>query len=400
MGTGVRDMQAVLSDLLEAIRIPTPQPPGDVSTMAEWVAHKVRTAGGDVQFQEVKPTEATSAGDNRSGIFGVNVICTLDFGAGPVLAFNGHMDVNTPSGQEWSFDPFSPFIKDGKVWGRGACDAKGSLVAMVHALRALANASRGLRGRLILTAVMGEEAGGIGSRHLVEQGFSAEAAVVGEPTDLEVLCAHKGTLMRRLTFHGRAAHSGRPELGRNAISHAAAFILEYDRLCARLAQRPHPLVGPPSAAVTVCNGGSRPNTIPDRVQLVVDRRLVPGETHENARDELSEILTELRRRIADLHVDEPEVLTATVPSETPVDERIVQIALWAQKQVLGRPSRPGGFSAGSDMSKLRSVGIPTVILGPGSLAQAHAVDEFVAADQVIQAVSIYRQIATRFLSHH
>ena len=380
-------MEAVLADLMEAIAIATPQPPGDVSAMAEWVAGKVRAAGGDVEFQPVNPVAA-------------NVVGILEFGPGPVLAFNSHMDVNAPFDQEWSFDPFSPFLKDGCVWGRGACDAKGSLVAMLHALQALATTPGGLRGRLILTAVMGEEAGGIGSKHLVEQGFSAGAAIVGEPTDLEVRCAHKGTLMRRLTFHGRAAHSGRPGLGRNAISHAARFVLEYDRLCSRLVAQPHPLVGAPSAAVTVCSGGARPNTIPERVQLVIDRRLVPGETHGKAFGELSDILERLRAEIPDLRVDEPEVLTATVPSETPVDDPFVQMALWARDQVLGGPSRPGGFSAGCDMSKLRSVGIPTVILGPGSLCQAHAADEYVRADEVIQAVSIYRQLAARFLGGH
>ena len=377
-------MEAVLADLVEAIAIATPQPPGDVAAMVEWVAAKVRAAGGDVEFQ---PVNAVAA----------NVIGILDFGPGPVLAFNSHMDVNAPLDQKWSFDPFSPFLKDGRVWGRGACDAKGSLVPMLHALQALSSTPGDLCGRLVLTAVMGEEAGGIGSKHLVEHGFSADAVVVGEPTGLKVMSAHKGTLMRRLTFHGRAAHSGRPELGQNAISHAARFVLEYDRLCSRLAAEPHPLVGAPSAAVTVCAGGARPNTIPDRVQLIIDRRLVPGETHSQAFGELSDILERLRIEIPDLRVDEPEVLTATVPSETPVDDPFVQMALWARDQVLGSPSRPGGFSAGCDMSKFRGVGIPAVILGAGSLSQAHSSDEYVKADEVVQAVSIYRQLAARFL---
>lgn len=371
--------------LMECIAIPSPTPPGEVALVADWVEAWAGRFGGRVQRQTVEPGKD-------------NVLVTLEFGEGPCLLFNTHMDVNNPAGQVWSHPPFEPVIKDGRVYGLGACDAKGSLVGMLAAMARLAEQNEGLRGKLVLTAVMGEEAGGIGSLHLVQQGISADGAVVGEPTQLEAAIAHKGTYMRKIRFRGRAAHSGSPHLGINAITHASRFCLEYDRLNEKLSRSPHPQLGPANAAVTIVQGGTRQNTIPESAELIADRRLIPGETHGDADRELEEILSRLKADIPELHVEPIEVVVATVPSQTGESERIVTAALEALERVAGTPKRAQGFSAGCDMSKLVTIaGIPTVILGPGSLAQAHAPDEFVEIAQLEQAVDIYEQIARTFL---
>jgi acetylornithine deacetylase/succinyl-diaminopimelate desuccinylase-like protein len=309
------------------------------------------------------------------------------------------MDVNGVTGQNWSFDPWRPFVRDDRVWGRGTCDAKGSLAAMLCAMERLAADPAGLTGKLTLTAVMGEEAGGIGSLHLVKAGFQADGAVVGEPTGNQVLCAHKGTFMRRVTLHGKGAHSGRPELGVNAINAGAALVTLWDLLHADLLQRPHPLVGPASAVVTLIDGGTRQNTVPDRCSVLLDRRLIPGETHAQARAELTAVLETLSRQHPDVRIDPPEEVVATVPSETDPTAAIVAAALAARSAVTNLISLPGGFSAGCDMSKLvLHAGIPTVICGPGSLSEAHAPDEFVPAQEVSEAAEIYRLTALRFLA--
>lgn len=375
----------VVGALLACITRPTPNPPGEVAPVADWIEAWALSFGARVERQTVEPGKD-------------NVIVTLDFGPGPCLVFNTHMDVNDPSGQVWSFPPFEPFVRDGRVYGVGACDAKGSLVGMLAAMERIAAAVDGLGGTLVLTAVMGEEAGGIGSLHLVRQGIAADGAVVGEPTGLAVASAHKGTYMRRLRFRGRAAHSGRPELGINAIVHASRFILEYEKLNERLAREPHPLLGPASAAVTIISGGTRQNTIPNKAEMIIDRRLIPGETHAKADAELEEILTRLKRDVPDLALDPIEQVVGTIPSETRSAERIVGTALEAVSHVTGRAQEPQGFRAGCDMSKLVTIaGIPTVIIGPGHLDQAHAPDEFVEIAQLEQAVRIYERIARQFL---
>ncbi|WP_052487885.1 M20 family metallopeptidase [Gordoniibacillus kamchatkensis] len=367
-------------------RAAEPDPAGGSALVADWAEAWARRFQARVERQTVEPGKD-------------NVIVTLDFeGDGPCLLFNTHMDVNNPAGQIWSQPPFEPAVRDGRVYGLGACDAKGSLAAMLTAMERLAQRSEGLRGKLVLTAVMGEEAGGIGSLHLVRQGIQADGAVVGEPTQLEAAIAHKGTYMRKIRFRGRAAHSGSPHLGINAIVHAARFCLEYDRLNESLAQSPHPQLGPANAAVTIVHGGTRQNTIPESAELIADRRLIPGETHQDADRELERILRRMKEDIPQLQVDPIEVVVATIPSQTDESERIVKVALAALEQATGSAKKAQGFSAGCDMSKLVTIaGIPTVILGPGSLAEAHAPDEFVEIAQLEQAVDIYERIAREFL---
>lgn len=375
----------VTDRLAACIALPSPTPPGRVAEVADWVDAWATGFGASVTRQHV-----TAEADN--------VLAALRFGPGPRLVFNSHLDVVDPSTQDWATPPYEPVVRDGRLVGRGACDAKGSLVAMLAAMERLAASPAGLTGEILLTAVMGEEAGGIGSAHLVAQGLRADAAVVGEPTGLAVARAHKGTYMKRLRFAGRSAHSASPWLGRNAVADAAAFVAASERETVRLAERPHEALGPATMTVTVFAGGALQNTVPDEAALIVDRRLVPGETHADCDRELAAILAGLRESRPGLEVAEPEVVVATVPSETAAGEPVVAAALAAVAET-GRPAeRATGFNAGCDMSKLVGAGIPTVICGPGSLSEAHRPDESVPLDEVADAVEIYAGIARRLLT--
>lgn len=380
-------LDALFDGLLE---IPSVNPPGKEPLVAEFLQRILAEpgAGGQrpaVRLQHVK--------DGRS-----NLIASWAWGAGPALLFNTHMDVNNPFGQAWLTDPFKPVRQGGRVYARGAADAKGSLAAMLWAIASCAREPGSLRGSLTLTAVMGEESGGEGTLALMEAGdVRADGAVVGEPTELHVLAANKGTFMRRLTFHGVAAHSGQSHLGDNAITKAARFVTAASVADQELKRTPHPLVGAASMTVTLINGGTVQNTVPDRCTVTVDRRLVPGETHETARAELAAML-EGDADFADVDVEET---VASFPCESPLDSRIVRVASGAVRSVLGpnaAQARPGGFPAGCDMSKLVLLGgIPSVILGPGSLSQAHSPNEWVEMSQVGQAAQIYEAIIRDFL---
>lgn len=376
--------QGVLGELAASIAIASPTPPGDAAGVADWVAVWCAEFGAKVERETVWPGAD-------------NVLATLDFGPGPRLVFNSHMDVVDPSAQSWQTPPFAPTIRDGRMYGRGTCDAKGSLVAMLAALERVAAAPDGLVGEIVLTAVVGEEAGGLGSLHLVRDGFAADAAVVGEPTGLQVARAHKGTYMHRLHFTGRAAHSASPWLGRNAVADAAGFVAACERETARLAETPHTALGPATMTVTTIAGGNFQNTVPTSAVLTVDRRLVPGETHADADAQRDRMLAELRGRRPGVNV-RTETIVATVPSETPASAPIVADAL-AAVAAAGRPqASAAGFNAGCDMSKLVGAGIPTIICGPGRLAEAHGPDEYVELAEVLEAVSIYEHIARRTLS--
>lgn len=379
-------LERVLELLEECIALPSPTPPGDVHLVADWVEATARGFGAEVTRQEVEPGKH-------------NVLAQLEFGEGRRLVFNTHMDVNDPSAQQWATPPYTATKRGPLIYGRGTCDAKGSLVAMLCAMENIARDPGSMTGQIVLTAVMGEEAGGIGSRHLVDQGLVGDGAMVGEPTGLRIASAHKGTYIRRVTFIGAAAHSASPWLGRNAVTHAAAFCLACTRVTAELAQRPHPLLGPATLTVTGIRGGSLQNTVPDEAVVTVDRRLVPGHTHAGCDDELLAMLAQLAQEQPDLQVGGIETVVATVPSETPAGADIVVSALRAVNRA-GRPQdEVVGFPAGCDMSKLvNNAGIPTVICGPGSLKQAHGPDEFVPAEEVVDAVKVYELTSRDFLT--
>ena len=369
----------------ELIRIDSATPPGDVSGVVQIIRQFSSRNGAAIELQEVEPGKQ-------------NCIVRFDFGAGKTLLLNSHMDVNNPSGQQWSFDPLQPFQKDGKLYGLGSCDTKGSLAAMLIAVQRVIDDPADVRGRLLFTTVMGEEAGGLGAFHMVQKGIAADGAVVGEPTGLEICTAHKGTYIRRFAFKGKAAHSANSHRGINAIHHAARFAASYSELQTALDRHPHPILGPANASVTLIGGGTRQNTIPESCFVVCDRRLIPSEDSQKADREVAAILEQLKRDLPELNCETIEVLASTVPSQTDTDQAIVQVALEVTSEVRGIQSQPQGFNAGCDMSKFVTVAhIPTVICGPGSLQQAHTPDEFVAIEQLQQAVDIYERIIRGFL---
>lgn len=375
----------VLEKLRRLIRLPSMTPPINVMPVVEALELFAQDAGLTTVRQEVQEGKP-------------NCLLTLDLGSGKKLAFNTHMDVNNPSGQVWEREPLTPSDEGSRLYGLGACDAKGSLAAMLQAMEQVARDPRGLSGQVVLTAVMGEEAGGLGSLFLAEQGFEADAAVVGEPTQLHMCTVHKGTYMRRLTFHGVAVHSARSRCGVNAIEHAAAFCVLYRQLQHELEAYPHPILGPADASVTLISGGTRQNTIPESCSILIDRRLIPGETHAKADAELDALLQLFYQTYPEAKVD-VEVVVATVPSETPSDSPIVQQVVSAAQKAAGLSLEPEGFCGGCDMSKLVNIShIPTVILGPGSMENAHSPDEFVEKEQVLAATRIYEQLIRDFLS--
>jgi acetylornithine deacetylase/succinyl-diaminopimelate desuccinylase-like protein len=307
----------------------------------------------------------------------------------PSLLLEAHLDtVGMPVGG------FPVTRTPDRLTGRGACDTKGSCAAMVAALSELV--ATGDHGEVIFAGVVDEEYMLRGSRLLVEQLPSVDAAVVGEPISLAPVRVHNGLVRFRIVTHGRAAHTSRAHLGVNAIASAARVVTAIEeRLLPLLSERVHPLAGPALLTTAVIRGGTAGNVVPDRCEITVDRRLAPGEGPEDALGEVDAVLNELRGREDEIAREEPFAVLPAV--ETPSDSTIVVLAERAVESVLGRRIPAEGVSYGTDASNLSGFGgIPCVVLGPGSIDQAHTDDEWVSVEEVRQAAAVYAEMARRF----
>lgn len=279
-----------------------------------------------------------------------------------------------------------PVTKGGRVCGRGACDTKGSVAAMLTALIAVARArSRPQHTEIVFAGLIDEEVNQAGSRALAANGFKADLAIVGEPTRCRVVTAHKGDLWLRLVTTGQAAHGACPALGVNAV-HAMARIvdvLETD-YARQLGKRRHPLLGPPTVNVGSIQGGTQPNIVPDRCEITVDRRTIPGETEAAVHREIQALLRQhgLRAEIA------AQKTVPCLPLETNPDLPLVR-----QFRQTAGSGRPRGVHFFCDAAILAAGGIPSVVFGPGDIAQAHTADEWVAVSELEKATAIL----TRFL---
>ena len=321
----------------------------------------------------------------------VNVVARHGRG-GPGLLLNGHLDTVGVEGMTVS--PFEPELRDGRIWGRGSCDMKAGIGALLAAGRRLAEA--GHDGELIVALTADEEHGSVGMEALVEEAPEARMAVVCEPTDLTVMPAHRGFVWIELDFRGRAAHGSRPDLGIDAIRHAGRFLAELDRYEARLAEADaHPLLPGPSVHAGTVEGGTVPPVYPDRCRLVVERRTLPGETAEAVLDEFREVAGELGERVPDLDVDVSLGLHRS-GSEVSTDSDLVVGLLDACREE-DVESGLDGMTAWVDAALLNEIGVPAVCFGPGSIEQAHTADEWVEVEQVEAAARVLERFGRTVL---
>lgn len=289
------------------------------------------------------------------------------------LLLNSHTDTVPPSA-DWSIDPHAADLRDGKVHGLGANDAKGPLAALICAFFA---AEIPADGRLILAATCDEETGGEGLEALRPELPPIDAAIVGEPTALAVCSCQRGMLRLRLRAKGQRAHAARPWQGDNAIEKAARDV---HRLVG-LALPEHPLLGRATLQVTMIQGGVRSNVVPPECVMEIDARTVP-ELDNHA----------LHGLVSDLVESEVELVSDRFrPVETAVTARIVQAALAATST---RESH--AFGGVSDFHWVRDV--PAIVMGPGRSEQSHAADEWVETEQLERAVAVYRETIERYFA--
>lgn len=315
-----------------------------------------------------------------------NVIGHLEGAGDGHLLFEAHLDTASINGME--IEPFEARCEAGLLYGRGSCDTKGGLAAMLYAMKRVTE--KGLpQASITVAATADEEYSFRGVLELINSGFQADGAVVAEPTGLEIVIAHKGCLRWKVVTRGKAAHSSKIHLGNNAILAMTKIITELEKeIIPKLEDNHHPLLSSPTLNVGLIRGGTQVNTVPDFCEIEIDRRLLPGETKDTVWADFYSMLDRLRSDDSSLQVEMEEPMLEDVPLETAEDERVVRVALEASRRVLNK-GVVSGVPFGTDASKLSRAGIPSIVLGPGSIDQAHSAVEFVPVDQVVQAAEIY-----------
>ena len=316
-----------------------------------------------------------------------NVVGVLEgLAPGPTVMFCGHIDT---VGVDGMTDPFVPVERDGRLYGRGSQDMKSGVAAMMDAVR-VAVAHGFTRGRIVVAAVIDEEYASIGADALVER-WSADLAVVTEPTDLKIGVAHKGFAWVDVETRGRAAHGSRPRDGRDAIMRMGRVLQRLEALDRELQSRPpHPVMGTPSLHASLITGGQELSSYPGRCVLQMERRTVAGESGEDAAREVTSILESLAREDPEFQ-GEARLTFARPAYEVPPGHPLPGLLAAALGSV-GLPAEQVGMSFWTDAAVLGAAGIPTVLFGPGG-AGLHGREEYVHVADVIACRDVLAKLA-------
>ncbi len=363
-------------ELLQAlIQIPSVNPEGSPGTehtgeqaiaewLSEWLRHEFPQAR--VELRDVLPGRP-------------NVVARFSDGGGgkPRLLFAPHTDTVSVGGMK--IDAFGGELRDGRVWGRGASDTKGTMAAMLWALRESREQLGSLGHEIWFAGLCSEEAGQYGARSLAEQ-ESFDFVIAGEPTGLDAVVAHKGSLWLTLTTRGRAVHAAEPQRGENAIYKMAEVLrCVRDEIPAVLGETTHPLLGRATVSAGTVRGGSKINIVPDTCTAEVDIRHLPGDDTV-----LERVSTRLKEVCGDLEI----IHTASRPMVTDPSHPLIQLL-----QRCG--SKTKGSAWFSDGGIFAANGTPSIALGTGSIAQAHTDDEWIAVEDVERGVEFFRDVIAR-----
>ncbi|HET6572290.1 MAG TPA: M20 family metallopeptidase [Fimbriiglobus sp.] len=375
---------ALLADL---VRLPsvnpmgrTDLPPGLVheARVTDYLEAQLRGLGVPYQRQHVAPGRD-------------NIIAHYTPPAPPfTVLWEAHQDTVPVDGM--TIDPFAAEVRDGKLFGRGACDVKAGIACMLAAFARLVREKPAGSAAVVLAFTVDEEHTFLGVQHLMRSGIRADCAVVAEPTGLNVVDAHKGVVRWRVETAGRACHSSRPDDGENAIYHMARVIYEVENYAGWLSARPpHPTLGPPTLSLGRIEGGTSPNTVPDFCRIDLDRRLLPGETAAAAIADLEEWFRN-EPNTAGIPYTFSAPLLACPPLNPEGSGELVRRLGRAIDTVAGS-HEVVAVPYGTDASTIAQAGVPAVVFGPGDIAQAHTKDEWVELGQVERAAEVLFRFA-------
>ena len=371
-------MSQVVKLLRDLIALPSVNnaflPPGDPHAgeelVADYLKNRARKAGLEIETQETN-----SGRDNL-------IVRLKPLGqATHRIILAPHMD--TVGGDLDKI--FRPTKKGERLHGRGACDTKGSVAVMFHAMEHLAKRHRPANTEIVFIGFVDEECNQTGSRAFSKLKLKANLVLVGEPTRCRVVTAHKGDLWLRLSSIGKAAHGARPELGRNAVHTMAKCIDTIETEYAQnLEKKRHPVLGHPTINTGIVRGGSQPNIVPDVCEADLDRRTLPGESFTTISREIGEVLKKrgLKAR-----------LTNVKGYTCPAMETDPTLPMVQQLMRTVRQTKPLGVDYYCDAANIAATGVPAIVWGPGDIAQAHTADEWISIRQIERGMDVL----TRFL---
>lgn len=373
------DVVTLLSELVAIDSVNPALVPGAAgeAQMSRYVANWLENHGFDVHVQ-------VTGEPGRNNVIGI-----VKGSGGPRLMLNGHMDTVGVAGIT---RPHDPEIVDGRLYGRGALDTKGGLAAFMVAAANVAAAGN-LRGDVVLTAVVDEEFASLGTETVLRE-WSADFALVAEPTALDLTTCHKGFVWLEVQTEGTAAHGSRADLGVDAIAKMGAVLGGLDDLARRLSRTPgHPLLGSPSIHASLINGGQELSSYPATCTLGLERRTLPGETADDALREVQDVLDQAAIRDPRFAAT-ARITFARNPLPEAADSDIARHLSEAAHAVLGRAAQHLGSPAWMDAALLAGVGIPTVVFGPAGEG-LHAETEWVDLDSVVRCAEIVESTISR-----
>ncbi|HEV8130125.1 MAG TPA: ArgE/DapE family deacylase [Acidobacteriota bacterium] len=354
--------------------------PGEAE-IAAYVADRLRNINLQVEIFEPE--------SRRTSVVGI----LKGTGSGRTLIFNAHLDT---VGVEGMRDPFSALVRDGRVYGRGAYDMKGSVAACMAAAKALADAGIDLKGDLMVATVADEEYASLGTAMLLKRyPGKIDAAIVTEPTELEICVAHKGFIWLEVETIGKAAHGSRCDEGVDANIHMGRFLAELDKLACRLRSRKgHPRVGSPSLHAAMLSGGTGLSTYAANCKLHIERRTIPGETETSVMAEIEEILRGLAAADPTFQATAKAFFVRDAFEVSP-DATIVKMVRRAATEILGAEPNLAGRPFWMDSALLSGGGVGTVIIGPKG-GGAHSDEEWVDVDSLVSLAQILAAAAVKF----
>jgi len=314
---------------------------------------------------------------------------------GKNLMLTGHIDTVPPYNM---VSPFNPEIKNNTIFGRGSVDMKGAIAAMMIAFKVIHESNLDLEGKLFFASVIDEEQRCQGTKHMIENyNIDSDYAIVGEPTNLDIMIGHKGMEWLEINVIGESGHGSKPNNGVNSIYKAMKLVDELKEYFAcELPKRTHTNLGEPTMNIGLIKGGEDPNTIPGRTIIQIDRRWVPGETTETMLRDIEIVIDKIKRKDSNFRATVRRMDEATgyhPPLNTQKDENIVTILSESGKELFDKEVNIGYFDGWSDAAPLSKANIKSVVLGPGELNYAHSNNEQIEIKQVVKAAQYYALIA-------
>jgi succinyl-diaminopimelate desuccinylase len=376
----------VIGFLEHLIGYPTVNPPGDVRGAVDYCAEVLEREGFRVRKVGIEDSKP-------------NLIAEFGPEHGPSLCLCAHLDIVPPGDRSgWTNDPFEATIRDGRVYGRGANDDKGSVTAQVMAAIALARSGLPLRGKIVLAEVADEEIGGpAGAAAAIDEGgLKPDYLIIGEPTAGRVAIGEKGFQGCQVITYGKTAHGALPWEGANAIEAMAEVIVALRReLWPLLKDRTNPYFQPSAASVNLIEGGVKANVVPDRCKVYIDRRALPGDDLKGAVEEVRRIAERAVQNVPGTSVDVVAPMSAEAIMNPPDAPQVV--AMVEANRFLDLDTELTAFSMGTDGRHFFQRGYLGIIYGPGDPAVAHIQDEYVGIEEVMQATRAYALAALDLL---